>query len=113
MRDVAVGDQYVLGLHELDDPRLPASDERGSRTPRSPETLQLDMERFRLGRGVELELELDVLSVVERPEDSIRANPGLLALQRIRVECPLPDLEVADRVLDLQHGHESSFRFII
>jgi hypothetical protein len=103
----------TFGLYELDDPRLPASDERRSSTPRSPETLQLDTERFCLGRGVEVELELDVLSVVEWPEDSIRADPGLLALQRIRVECTLPNLEVADRVLDLQYGHESSFRFII
>jgi hypothetical protein len=59
-----------------------------------------------------VEIDLDVARVVERSEHPIPLDARLLAPHRVRLERLRPDLEVADRMFDLQRRHRFSLSLL-
>src|SRR5205823_2933520 len=92
-------------LDRLDDPHLRCAAQCRSGLLRSPQLSQRDLAPLGLCRAVELEVHGDVVWVVQRAEHAVCPHPQLLSADRIAIEGGLPQVEVADRMLQAKCRH--------
>ena len=89
--------------HFGEDPGLRGAGESSRGLSGCPDGLfEKALETCRLLDAVEVQRDIDVLVVVDRLMDAMRADPGLLAGLLEPVEGTQPDLEIADRMLDVE-----------
>jgi hypothetical protein len=72
---------------------------------RSPQLSQRDLAPLGLCQAVELEVDRDVIWIVQWAEHAVRAHAQLLPADGIAVECGLPQVEVADCMLEARCRH--------
>jgi hypothetical protein len=93
----------------FEDPGLRRSGEGRCVFARGPDLLtEKPDERFRLVGGVEVEIDDDVVGVIDRPLDAVPEHTGPLPEFGEPVECPFPEIEIDDRMFDVQCRHDDS-----